>query len=386
MSKKILRFLSYVLVAAIAAGLAYTAAGFDRIKDMSKLDRLENLIQNRFIGEVDTKAMEDAAANAMIDSLGDRWSYYLSAEEYVSYQENVNNAYVGIGVTILKEPVEQGFPITEVAAGGPAEEAGILPGDVLTHVEGKDILALGLNGASELMRGEENTSVTLTVLRGTESKEFTVVRKSIQSPVAVGEMLPGNVGYIRIENFDRRCHQETTAAIAALREQGAKALLFDVRNNPGGYKNELVKLLDDLLPEGPLFYSEDYTGEVTVDESDGDFLDMPMAVLVNGDSYSAAEFFAAALSEYDAAVVVGQQTCGKGYFQSAFPLGDGSAVGLSIGKYYTPKHTSLANVGLTPDIPVEVDEETYTAIYQNRLPLAEDPQVQAALNALKGKG
>lgn len=384
--KKLLKFLSYVLVAAIAAGLAFAVTSFQYMKETPKLERLENLIQNKFIGEVDTKAMEDAAANAMIQSLGDRWSYYLSAEEYVSYQENMNNAYVGIGMTILKEPVEQGFSITEVAAGGPAEEAGILPGDVLTHVEGKDILTLGLSGAGELMRGEENTSVKLTVLRGNVSKEYTVMRKSIQSPVAIGEMLPENVGYIRIENFDSRCCQETVAAIAALREQGAKALLFDVRNNPGGYKNELVKLLDYLLPEGPLFYSEDYTGEVTVDESDADFLDMPMAVLVNGDSYSAAEFFAAALSEYDAAVVVGQQTCGKGYFQAAFPLGDGSAVGLSIGKYYTPKHTSLANVGITPDIPVEVDEETYTAIYQNRLPLAEDPQVQAALTALKEKG
>ncbi len=383
--KKLLKFLSYVMVAAIAAGLAFAVASFHYMKETPKLERLENLIQNKFIGEVDTKAMEDAAADAMIQSLGDRWSYYLSAEEYVSYQENMNNAYVGIGMTILKEPVEQGFSITEVAAGGPAEEAGILPGDVLTHVEGKDVLTLGLDGASELMRGEENTSVKLTVLRGTISKEYTVTRKSIQSPVAIGEMLPGNVGYIRIENFDSRCCQETVTAIAALREQGAKALVFDVRNNPGGYKHELVKLLDYLLPEGPLFYSEDYTGEVTVDESDGDFLDMPMAVLVNGDSYSAAEFFAAALREYDAAVVVGQQTCGKGYFQAAFPLGDGSAVGLSIGKYYTPKHTSLANVGITPDIPVEVDEETYTAIYQKRLPLAEDPQVQAALTALAEK-
>ncbi len=383
--KKLLKFLSYVLVAAIAAGLAFAVTSFQYMKEMPKLERLENLIQNKFIGEVDTKAMEDAAADAMIQSLGDRWSYYLSAEEYVSYQENMNNAYVGIGMTILKEPVEQGFSITEVAAGGPAEEAGICPGDVLTHVEGKDVLTLGLDGASELMRGEENTSVKLTVLRGKESKEYTVVRKSIQSPVAIGEMLPGNVGYIRIENFDSRCCQETVTAIAALREQGAKALLFDVRNNPGGYKHELVELLDYLLPEGPLFYSEDYTGEVTVDESDADFLDMPMAVLVNGDSYSAAEFFAAALSEYEAAVVVGQQTCGKGYFQAAFPLGDGSAVGLSIGKYYTPKHTSLANVGITPEVLVEVDEETYTAIYQKRLPLAEDPQVQAALTALKGE-
>ena len=191
------------------------------------------------------------------------------------------------------------------------------------------------------------------------------------------------MGLVTIENFDSRCAEESIAAIESLLEQGAQKLIFDVRNNPGGYSDELVKLLDYLLPEGDLFRTERYDGQEHVDTSDASCLDVPMAVLVNADSYSAAEFFAAALQEYEAAVVVGTQTCGKGYFQTTYQLSDGSAVALSIGKYFTPNGVSLIDVGVIPDIPVEVDEETAADILYGRLEPQEDPQVQAAVNALK---
>jgi len=196
-------------------------------------------------------------------------------------------------------------------------------------------------------------------------------------------MLEDNIGLVTIVNFDARCFDESKAAIEQLLKEGATALIFDVRNNPGGYKDEMVKLLDYLLPEGVLFRSEDYRGKVQIDESGADHLDIPMAVLVNGYSYSAAEFFAAALMEYDAATVVGQKTYGKGYFQTTIYLNDGSAVGLSIGKYTTPEGKSLAGVGIIPDIVVEVDEETDAAIYAGILEPEHDPQIQAAVNALK---
>ena len=190
------------------------------------------------------------------------------------------------------------------------------------------------------------------------------------------------IGLITIVNFDARCYDETRAAIDSLLAEGAQALIFDVRNNPGGYKHELVAVLDDLLPEGPLFRAEDYLGNTDVDMSGGDFLDIPMAVLVNGSSYSAAEFFAAAMREYDAAIVVGEQTYGKGYFQTTIRLKDGSAVGLSVGKYTTPKGVSLAGVGITPDIVVAVDEETAFNIYAGIQDPETDPQIQAAVDAL----
>lgn len=374
------RILSYVLVIALSVALTLFFVGGDE-KEPSKLDQLESLITERFIGEVDQTAMEDAAADAMIESLGDRWSYYIPADEYQAHQERMANAYVGIGVTITAR--EDGyFDITKVESGGPAEEAGVLPGDILIAAEGQDAAELGLSGTGDVIRGEENTQVSITIKRDGQEQTLSVTRRTIQVAVAIGRMLENNIGLVRIENFDSRCADETIAAIEELVNAGAQALIFDVRFNPGGYKSELVEVLDYLLPEGPLFRSLSYTGREEVDTSDADCLDMPMAVLVNGDSYSAAEFFAAALSEYGVATVVGEQTCGKGYYQQTYQLNDGSAVGLSVGKYFTPNGVSLAGVGITPDIVVEVDDETALAIYAETLEPEEDPQIQAAVAAL----
>jgi carboxyl-terminal processing protease len=201
--------------------------------------------------------------------------------------------------------------------------------------------------------------------------------------VASGQMLTDGIGMVTIENFDDRCADETIAAIEELLAQGATKLIFDVRNNPGGYKTELCEVLDYLLPEGPLFRSEYYDGKVQVDESDENYLDVPMAVLVNAESISAAEFFAAALDEYDAATVVGEQTIGKGYFQQSYRLSDGSAVGLSVGRYTTPKGVSLTDVGITPDVVVEVDDELFWQIYYGNVTWEEDPQILAAVEVLK---
>lgn len=383
--KKLLTLLSYILVATIAVTVAL---GVDTMMDQAKLpgntklEQLENLILDRFIGDADKTAIEDAAAIAMIEALGDRWSYYISAEDYASYMEQMNNSYVGIGVTIQQRP-EGGFEITVVNPGGPAETAGLQLGDVIVAVEGQSVLDMDATACRDLVRGKEGTFVNLTVKRAGKEITLAVERKMVQTAVATGEMLPGNVGLVHIVNFDARCYDETIAAIESLLSEGATALIFDVRFNPGGYKTELVKILDYLLPEGPLFHSENYLGETSVDKSDAKCLDIPMAVLVNGSSYSAAEFFAAALREYERAVVIGEKTSGKGYFQNTFLLSDGSAVAISTGRYKTPKGVSLEGVGITPDIPITVDEETAYYIYAGVLDPMEDPQILAAMDALK---
>ena len=381
--KKVLTFLSYVLVAAAATVVTMTLMIQKTPADPdTKLEQLSDLIEKYFIGEADPEAMADAAAAAMIDSLGDRWSYYMTAEEYAAYQEQMANAYVGIGITVTQ--AEDGYiNVMKVEAGSPALEAGMAPGDLIIAVEGQDVMGQSLDDIKEKIRGEEGTQVNLTVRRGEETLELTITRRQIETIVASGRMLEGNVGLVQIVNFDDRCSSESIAIIEDLLAQGAEVLIFDVRYNPGGYKHELVKLLDYLLPEGPLFRSVDHTGAEAVDTSNADCLEIPMAVLINGDSYSAAEFFAAALSEYDAAVTVGEPTTGKGYFQSAFRLKDGSAAVISIGKYTTPNGISLADVGLTPDVTVDVDEEMYLEIYYGNVAPEEDPQIQAAAEALK---
>lgn len=380
MKKKLLVFGSYVLVAALATVITLAMVGMN---PPSKLDRLEALIDDCFIGEADSQTMEDAAAAAMVKATGDRWSYYISAKDYDAHREQEENAYVGVGITIVQQEDDSGFLISMVTDGGPAQEAGIAVNDLLIGVEDQDVRGMTTDQVGQLVKGKEGTKVTLTVLRKGENLTLSVERRRIEQPVAEGELLDEGVGLVRIYNFDARCAQESIAAIEKLRSEGAKKLIFDVRDNPGGFASELVDLLDYLLPEGDLFRSVSFDGKEQVDTSDTSFLDMPMAVLVNGNTYSAAEFFAAALMEYEAAVVVGEPTVGKGYYQQTISLGDGSAVALSTGKYFTPKGNSLADKGITPSVRVDVDEETASSIYYGTIQPGDDPQIQAAIKALK---
>lgn len=375
-----IKIMSYVLVAVIAA--AVTAGIF--AKQYTKLDELQAVIEKYFVGEVTEKQLQDGAAAGMVDAMGDRWSFYLSAEEYVDYKDQMSNSYVGIGVTVTLREDGIGFDIISVEPGGGAKEAGVKAGDVIVAVDGQRIAGMDTSEAKSLIKGAENTAVAITLLRGEEELTVDVTRKTIQVVVAQGQMLEEGIGFIQINNFDDRCAQETIGAIEELMEQGAKALIFDVRFNPGGYKHELVKILDYLLPEGVLFRSVYYTGEEDQDTSDADCLDIPMAVLMNGSSYSAAEFFAAALEEYDWAVTVGEPTVGKSYFQNTLELSDGSAVGLSVGKYCTPKGVSLQDEGgLVPGVLVELTEDELLQLQSGELEPAQDPQVRAAVEEVK---
>lgn len=371
--KIIKRSLSYILVAALASAGTWIAAG---LLPNSKLERLSAVIDRQFIGDADVTRMEDAAAEAMIGALGDRWSYYISAEEYASHLDRQSNSYVGIGVTVQKQADDKGIEIVAVNPDGPAAEAGILMGDIITHADGTFLGDLTLSAGKSLIIGEKNTKVVLTVLRGEETLEVTVTRKVIHSRTAEGVMLTDDIGCVVITNFHEGAGTETVEEVEKLLEQGAEKLIFDVRNNPGGYVHEMVYALDYLLPEGPLFRSVNYNGAESVDASDADCLDLPMAVLINGNTYSAAEFFAAALSEYDWAVTVGEPTCGKGYYQTTIQLGDGSAVQLSTGAYTTPNGVNLTEVGgLKPDVPIDPAQAVVS--------LAEDPQILAAIHALE---
>ena len=378
MKKKILTVLSYmaVAVAAVALTLCFTA----KPAHYTKLEELADLLEQRFIDGVDRTKMEDAAADAMINSLGDRWSYYIPASEYADYVAQKKNAYVGIGVTISEK--EHGYLIEKVAEGGPAEEAGLLAGDIIIAVGGTNVAGMDVSEGKRLVQGKADTTVQITVLRGQEQKTFTVKRATVKTPVATATMLHGNIGLVKIANFNSNCAKETIAAVESLMEQGATALVFDVRNNGGGYAAEMNKVLDYLLPEGEIFRTLDYTGKEEITRSDAKCLEIPMAVLVNGSSYSAAEFFAAALQNWQGGKVVGEKTSGKGYFQVVYELSDGSAVGVSIGKYFTPQGVSLEGVGITPDMTVSVTQEQAAAIYAGTLDPMEDPQILAAIAAL----
>lgn len=377
--KILLRSCSYVLVAALASTLTLLLRPGE-----SKLEELERILEENFVAQVDTTAMEDAAAVAMVNALGDRWSYYIPADQYQTYEDGKNNSYVGIGVTVSARTDGAGLDVIRVEPGSGAKEAGILPGDILVGAQGQSLKGMDTATSAQYIKGEAGQSVQIVVLRDGQELTFDVIRRMVQTQVASGELLDGNIGYIKIVNFNERAAQETLDLVRQMEEQGAVGLIFDLRHNPGGYRSELVEILDYLLPEGPLFRSVSAAGEEQVDQSDANCLELPMAVLVNSESYSAAEFFAAALREYDWATVVGTPTTGKGYYQNTFKLSDGSAVGLSVGAYYTPNGVSLAQVGgLVPDVTVELEPEMAEKIYTGLVAPMDDPQVLAAIEALK---
>ena len=292
--KKVLPYVVCCLATAVVV-FALTFAGMTLLQSrqkstsdddyLAKVREVVTLLDARYVDGLDHTKLGDELAAAAVSATGDRWSYYISADELAAYQEQNANAYVGIGVTIrLENEDDAGFTVASVTPGGPAEAAGLQIGDMLLAIDGANMKELGMEEARNRVRGEEGTSLTLTVQRGGETFDVTVTRATIEVEVVRAELLDGNVGYLKINNFDSGCAEKSIAAIESLREQGATSLLFDVRFNPGGHKDELVELLDYLLPEGPLFRSVDYKGNEDIDYSDAACVELPMAVLVNGDS------------------------------------------------------------------------------------------------------
>ena len=291
--------------------------------------------------------------------------------------EEEQNSYVGVGVTIsYAEGTE--YQITAVTQGGPAEAAGIQPFDVLTAVDGVAVQDFATyDDMVGAVRGEAGTDVVLTVLREGEALDFTVTRAEVYNEQIETALLDGGVGYISIAGFESNVDLEFEQKLQELLDQGATSLIFDVRFNMGGYVEVMCNMLDKLLPEGTIISMSYKDGRTRSYTSDAECLEMPMAVLTNAYSVSAAEFFAAALQEYGVATVVGESTGGKGYAQTLITMEDGSSINLSIARYYTPKGVSLAGVGVTPDIEVIMPEEDLYNFYS--LTPEQDVQLQQAI-------
>ena len=348
-------------------------------KLMPVSDALAN-VEKHFVGEWTQKDLTDGAVRGMIANLGDRWSHYLTAEEYAAYAEGRENLHIGIGVTAAYDEETGGLLITEVYSGSPAEEAGIVPHDIIMKIDGTAVSEVGYYQAVELVRGEEGTFVGLNLLTADGGSRTAVVERRAIIHEIVTSKIYGTAGYIKVLNFDARVDSDFSEAVDRLLDAGVESLIFDMRDNPGGMLTVLVNMLDRLLPEGALITMRDKTGAETPYTSGPEFIDLPMTVLVNADSYSAAEFFAACLQEYGKAEIIGEKTVGKGYAQTTYVLSDGSALLLSSSEYFTPSGKSLAGVGLTPDYEIIfTDEEKLAA---PTMTPEEDRQLQKALEVL----
>ena len=364
----------------------YYNSRLDELEEMetrySKLKSVADIVDKYFVGEYKEADAIEVALAGYVAGLDDVWSAYYTAEQTASIEEDEANQYVGIGVT-YSTAAESLYQITAVTPGGPADLAGILPGDKLLTAAGVDVNTLETgDDLAALVKGEIGTQVTIVVDRAGEPLTFNITRDVIYTYSVTSRMLENNVGYIAIADFDSNVDDEFREHLTTLREQGAKGFIFDVRNNPGGYVSVMHEMLDGLLPEGPVITMVDKAGEEMPLTSDADMLEMPMVVVTNEYSVSAAEFFAAALQEYDMATVVGTKTSGKGYSQQTFKLSDGSSVHISTTRYYTPKGNSLAETGVTPDLVVELPLEDLNLLLSGKLADADDEQLQSAIKAV----
>ena len=350
----------------------------------AKLAEIEDYLDAYFVDDYDSAEIADAAAAAAIDATGDQWSYYIPASEYEEYEESVQNAYAGIGVYILDWDGE-GFPIASIMENSPASNAGLQIGDKICSADGIDISEMEISDVQDIVKGVAGTPIELTILRENEMQSISLERALIEQTVAAGEMLTDEIGCITIANFDNNSAKQTIAAIENVLAQGAKALVFDVRMNPGGMRVELVNVLDYLLPEGDIFRGVSTDGFESVDRSDPSCVSLPMVVLVDKNTYSAAEFFAAVLQEKEWATIVGEHTSGKGNYQHTFPLSDGSAIAISVGKYFMPSGRSLDGVGITPDVLLSLQDEQLTELYYGILAPEDDAQLQRAIEILTKK-
>ena len=381
------------LLAGLLAGLLLASAipaafiGFGGLRSVLKYANVLRVIRTEFVADYDMAEVNDTAMEGAIEGLGDRWSYYMDAETYDAYKDYASNRYQGIGVTVQKDEATGGFLITAVNRDGPAMTAGLVPGDVILAVDGQDVTGGDTSDLRALIQADYGQNALVTVLHedGTTEADIPVSCEAIYStPVEYSLLADGVTGYVVISNFRDGAGRDAVAAVEELLSRGAEQLVFDVRNNPGGQLTELIELLDYLLPEGEIFIRSDKAGREQIDYSDAACVELPMAVIVNGESYSAAEFFAAALREYDWATVVGEATTGKSRSQITVVLADGSAVHLSHYRYLTPDRVDLYEAGgLTPDVELALTEEERQEFDTGWLEPEDDPQVQAAVEALE---
>lgn len=347
----------YVLLAFIffvggAIGITYKhmldlVGGKDDFDEAKRYIEIKDVVEEEYIDEVSRQTLGDYAAAAMVSGLADKWSYYMSADEYKTYQLNSANEYSGIGMSIMKQD-DGSFQVVSANADSPAGLAGLGAGDVITAVDGEDITSMSLDEARKLIRSKMNGKFTLGLGR---KNSIEVDCSSVYQSAVNYRLEKTEAGYIQILNFEAGSGDDAIAAVEDLLNQGAVALCIDLRGNPGGLDTECAKFLDYLLPNGTLFIETDKQGNEKVTTSDGMCIQLPMCVLVNAETFGEAEVCAAVLQEYQWATVLGEATTGKTRTQETIPLEDGSALRLSTGTYLTGNRTDIsAKGGVVPDL------------------------------------
>ena len=353
----------------LLAGGAVSCSVF-KSEESQKMELLNSLIDRFYIGDVDETDLSEGVYKGYIEGLGDPYSVYYDEEETKQMSESLSGEFGGVGALMSQDRETGVITVLQVYDGSPAQEAGMRDGDTLYKVEGEEVTGEDLSDVVSKVKGEKGTQVTLTVLRADtgDEEKLTITRDTIEAQTVSCEMKEGNVGYIRITEFDTVTYEQYKEALEDLEDQGMERLIVDLRSNPGGNLDTVCDILDLMLPEGLIVYTEDKNGEreeYTSDEENQ--FDKPLVVMMNGYSASASEIFAGAIQDYGLGQVVGTQSYGKGVVQSVFDLQDGTSVKLTIAEYFTPNGRSIDGEGITPDVEVEYQYDENNPDADNQL-------------------
>lgn len=354
----------------------------DKDKIERKIENIEDVVNQYYLDEIDQEEVESWMYKGLIAGLGDTYAAYYTKEELEKTTEASSGSYNGIGAVLTQDRTTGLITIVRCYEGTPSAESGLLPGDVVYSVNDTQVTDMDLTEVVSMIKTEPGETVKIEVAREGENDylSFDVARAPIEVPTVNAEMLEGNIGYIEITEFDTVTEQQFKQALSDLESQGMEKLIIDLRNNPGGVLSTVCNMLEQILPEGLIVYTEDKEGNRTEYKSDGkNEFTKPLAVLVNGNSASASEIFAGAVKDYGIGVLVGTKTFGKGIVQRIVNLNDGTAVKLTVSKYYTPNGNDIHKVGIEPDVEVELDESLKQQVTIEK---SEDNQLQKAIEVL----
>ncbi|MDI9501091.1 MAG: S41 family peptidase [Bacillota bacterium] len=355
-------------------------------ENVVKFNRVMDILKKDFYQKVDANKMLEGAIYGLAESLGDPYTVYFDKKQMEAFLEKSRGSYVGIGVTVNVD--DDGLlTVIEPAKGSPAMEAGILKGDKIVKVDGKDVTSVSdENMIISMIKGKENTRVNITVYRPSEDRyvQFNIKRKRIRASNIKSEILSGNIGYIKIAMFDSEIARYFRNDLSNMLKNGIEGLIIDLRDNPGGSFEQVVEIADSLLPAGTIVYTEDRDGRKEYRYSDKAYVDLPLAILINSNSASASEILAGSVRDHGRGILVGTRTFGKGLVQELKLLGDGSGLKVTISRYFTPSGTCIHGTGIEPDIEVGVFDD-YRNHPVSHIPRSRDIQLRTAVKALLGE-
>ena len=326
---------------------------------LKKMTYINSIVDKYYLFDKSEEDVANGIYAGMMAGLGDPYSVYYTEDQYNSLMESSSGVFCGIGVVVQANVTTGIISVVRAMPGTPGEEAGFISGDIIYAVDGTEVTGMDLSNVVALIKGEEGTEVTVTIYRDNEKMDFTLKRAKIEVPTVEYKMMDNNIGYIQVTEFDDITVEQYKTALEDLTNQGMEGLIVDLRDNPGGLLSSVCSMLDEMLPEGLIVYTEDKDGNREEEKSDAEHqFTKPLAVLINGNSASASEIYAGAIKDYGTGTLIGTQSFGKGIVQRIIELGDGSAIKLTISNYFTPKGNNIHKIGITPDIVVEANADT----------------------------